>query len=77
MQVVVAGPDKPIWEGIAEKVSLPLEGGRVVVFDHHAPMVGVLVPGDLILESSGKQEVIPVRRGVVRVRDNRLDVLVR
>lgn len=76
MKVLVAEPDRPIWEGEASRVFLPLEGGNVWVLEHHAPMVGILKEGEIVIESN-TQERIKVGRGIVKVRDNEVDILVR
>ncbi len=76
MKVLVAEPDKPIWEGEAKKVFLPLQGGDVWVLDHHAPMVGILREGEVVIQAE-TEERIKISRGIVRVKDNEVDILVR
>ncbi len=76
MKVLVAQPDRPIWEGEAKRVFVPLKGGDVWILNHHAPMIGILREGEVIIDSDS-QERIKVMRGLLRVKDNEVDILVR
>ncbi len=76
MKVIVAEPDRPLWQGEAEKIVLPLRSGNVVVLEQHAPMVALLKEGELVIFASDEVK-IPVKRGIVSVRNNQVDILVR
>ena len=76
MNVLIVNNEKVIWEGTGEKVFLPLDGGDVMVMDHHSPIVGVLKPGTLTVYGPDEFS-LEVSRGVVKVKDNSLDVFIR
>ena len=76
MKVTVAKPDKPVWEGEARQILLPLQSGDITVLENHAPMVGLLREGELVISSSEQVKIL-VKRGIVTISANQVDILVR
>ena len=76
VEVVISNSEKVVWQGKADRIFLPLVGGDVVVMGKHAPMVGVLSEGTLKIY--GEQETsFDVSRGIVKVKEDVVDVLIR
>ncbi len=76
MDVLIADNEKVVWQGKGDSVFLPLEGGDVVVMEQHSPMVGILRKGTLKVSGTDAFS-IEVTRGVVKVKDNSIDVFIR
>ena len=78
MRVVVSSPNNVLFEEDSKKVFLPLKGGDILVMENHAPLVGVLREGDVRCNlSAGGEKSIRISRGVVMVKDNKVEVLSR
>jgi F-type H+-transporting ATPase subunit epsilon len=75
MQVEIITPDRTLFEGEAESVSLPGTDGRFQILNNHAPIVASLTHGNVVLKTGGKSETIQISGGVVEVLSNKIVVL--
>ncbi len=67
-------PDKILYEGDAESVSLPTPQGEITVLPHHIPLISIVIPGSILVR--GKEEhIFAVSRGVVEIDGTSLRVL--
>ena len=72
LQVVVLGPEAPLFEGEAERVILPGEQGVFEVFPFHRPLASRLLTGAVIVDD----QLFPIQRGTVWVERNQVTALV-
>jgi F-type H+-transporting ATPase subunit epsilon len=72
MKLEIITPDKKVFEGEVEVVTLPGVNGSFQVLKDHAPMVSTLAKGQLIADKN----TFSVDGGVVEVLKNRVLVLV-
>ena len=77
MNIVVLTPDKKLFEGEADRVSVPGADGEFEILTNHAPIVSALVDGQISIKTISNQNTsIPISGGFVEVLDNKISVLV-
>jgi F-type H+-transporting ATPase subunit epsilon len=76
MQLDILTPEKKIFSGQAQSVSLPGVQGRFQVLDHHAPILSALQKGELRIMSDAQESKWNITGGVVEVLKNKVTVLV-
>ncbi len=75
MNLEILTPDKKVFEGEVNSVSLPGTMGSFEILNHHAPLISTLEDGKLTVRTSGKEEVFLIQGGVVEVLNNNVMVL--
>ena len=73
MKVTILNPKHVIFDGEAQSVFLPGDMAEFEILEHHAPIVSLLRPGDVVLDWEQK---IPIKRGMVRFYNNECVMLV-
>jgi F-type H+-transporting ATPase subunit epsilon len=76
MQVDILTPEKTLFSGEADIVTLPGANGSFQVLDQHAPMIANLGKGAVVVGSKQASEQFDVNGGLVEVLENRVIVLV-
>ena len=76
MKLKIISPEKVVYKGEVERVSLPGSLGFFTVLKDHAPLVSSLVEGKIVyLEVEGEKEM-EIESGVVEVRDNEVIICI-
>jgi F-type H+-transporting ATPase subunit epsilon len=75
MTLEILTPDKKVYEGEANSVTLPGTLGQFEILNNHAPIISTLEDGKLIVRNSGKEEVFLIQGGVVECVNNVVTVL--
>lgn len=76
MQVDILTPDKTLFSGNAEVLTLPGVNGSFQILEDHAPMIANLGKGKMTIKASGKLDEFDVQGGLVEVVKNKVVVLV-
>ncbi len=76
MQVEVLTPDKTLYTGEAEVITLPGVNGSFHIMDNHAAMIANLKAGQMEVKNGGNVETFDVTGGLVEVIKNKVVVLV-
>jgi len=76
MKVEILTPDKSLFQGEAEVLTLPGIEGSFQILDRHAPMIANLGKGTVVVKQQQKSENFDVNGGLVEVVDNKVIVLV-
>jgi len=76
MQVEVLTPDKTLYTGEAEVITLPGINGSFQIMDNHAAMIANLKAGQMEVKNGGNVEKFDVTGGLVEVIKNKVVVLV-
>jgi F-type H+-transporting ATPase subunit epsilon len=76
MTLEILTPDKKVFEGEANSVTLPGTMGFFEILNHHAPIISTLQDGKLTVRAGGKEEVFLIKGGVVEALNNKVMVLV-
>jgi F-type H+-transporting ATPase subunit epsilon len=76
LTVELVAADRTVWTGEATMVLARTTDGDVGILPHHAPLLGTLVNGAvLIRQESGDPVVAVVHGGFLSVADNRVGIL--
>ncbi len=78
MDLVVLTPDKKIFEGKVNMVSVPGSDGEFEIFENHSPVVSSLGNGKVVFTvSEDKSNVkLTIQYGFIEVLDNKVSLLV-
>ncbi len=77
MNFILLSPQRKLYEGEVDSVTVPGMKGSFTVWENHAALISTLKSGDLVLRKDGKElETFHVDGGFVEVRDNRVSVCV-
>ncbi|MBS1658162.1 MAG: ATP synthase F1 subunit epsilon [Bacteroidetes bacterium] len=76
MQLDILTPEKKIFSGKAQSVSLPGVQGRFQVLENHAPIISALQKGELKVISDSQESKWNISGGLVEVLKNKVTVLV-
>jgi F-type H+-transporting ATPase subunit epsilon len=76
LAVEVVSPERILWSGEADMVVARTTDGDIAFLTGHAPFIGALGIGAVIVEESNKQQTkIAVHGGFVEVSHNRVTIL--
>lgn len=76
MIVEILTPDKTLFSGEADVVTLPGAQGSFQILKNHAPMIANLSKGTLSIKSAEGKQQFDVNGGLVEVLKNKVIVLV-
>ncbi len=76
LKLRIIAPDKLVFEGEVESVTLPGTIGSFTVLNNHAPIISSLESGIIAYNGANGQAEIAIRSGFAEVRDNTLSVCV-
>jgi F-type H+-transporting ATPase subunit epsilon len=76
MQLDILTPEKKIFSGQAESVSLPGTEGRFQVLNNHAPIISSLQQGYVKVIANAQESKWTITGGLVEVLKNKVTVLV-
>lgn len=71
----LVAPERLLFSGEVEAVIVPSIDGDLTVLAKHAPLMAVLKPGVITVETPGKAQAIFVRGGFADVRPDGLTIL--
>ncbi len=76
LKLRIIAPDRMVFEGEVESVTLPGTVGSFTVLDRHAPIISSLESGKIAYKDANGQTDITVRSGFAEVRNNVLSICV-
>lgn len=71
----VITPDRVVYEGTVDQVTLPVTDGEVTILPQHRSYIASLTFGEIMMRASDEQHSIAVGGGFVEFADNTLTVL--
>lgn len=75
MKLEIITPDKKLFEGEANSVSVPGSEGSLGILNNHAPMIASLKKGTVKVTSGSDVQRFEINGGVVEVLKNKVVVL--
>ena len=75
MDVQIVTPDKSLYDGQADLITVPSTSGSIGILNHHAPLVSSLKKGDIKIVLNQKEEFFKIEGGVVEVFKNKVTIL--
>ena len=76
MDVQIITPDKSLFQGQADLITVPGTSGSIGILNHHAPLVSSLKKGEIKIVLNEKEEFFKIEGGVIEVSQNKVIVLV-
>lgn len=76
LKLRIIAPDRLVFEGDVESVTLPGTVGSFTVLDRHAPIISSLENGKIAYKDANGQAEVAVRSGFAEVRNNVLSICV-
>ena len=76
MDVQIITPDKSLYKGQADLITVPGNSGSIGILNHHAPLVSSLKKGEIKIVLNEKEEFFKIEGGVIEVSQNKVIVLV-
>ncbi len=76
LKLRIIAPDRMVFEGDVESVTLPGTVGSFTVLDRHAPIISSLENGKISYRDANGQAEVSVRSGFAEVRNNVLSICV-
>ena len=75
--LVIVNPDKVLFEGQVKKMLIPGSYQRLAILPNHTPFYGELKKGSInIITSSDDSKDVDIEGGLIRVRMNKVSILV-
>jgi F-type H+-transporting ATPase subunit epsilon len=74
MNLEIVSPEKIIYNGKAELVTLPGLLGIFTILEHHAPVVSALQKGTVVYRVNGENFEIKINEGFVEAKKNIVSV---
>ncbi len=74
LEVRFISPFETFFEGIAESVSAKDINGPFDILPGHNNFVGILTNGDVYIKSENGDRSIGISRGIINVRNNKVEV---
>ena len=75
MNLEIITPDKKVFAGEANAVTLPGSEGQFQVLNNHAALVSALDRGNVVIDVNGVKQTLVIDGGVVEVLNNKVLVL--
>lgn len=76
LHVVIASPEKTLFDGKAESVSVPGTKGSFTVLPQHAPLISSLRRGCMEYAVEGKRNTLEITGGFIEVRHNEVSICI-
>ncbi|MBI2595815.1 ATP synthase F1 subunit epsilon [Candidatus Daviesbacteria bacterium] len=75
LNLKIVTPEKQIFEGLVDLVTLPSSEGELGILPHHANLMAKTVPGELKIKHGNKTQVMAVGAGFMQIAENTLTIL--
>lgn len=75
LQVELVAADRKVWQGEASMVSARSIDGELGILPGHAPVLGLLVSGEVRIKSGGGTETVTIDSGFLSVDHDRVVIV--
>ena len=75
MDLQIITPEKVVYEGQVSELYIKTADGPLGIFPHHINLFSKLVPGELKLKISGKEEFMALTSGFMEISNNKVTIL--
>ena len=76
LRIRIIAPDRLVFEGEVESVTLPGTAGSFTVLNNHAPIISSLEKGRIAYKDANGFAEVDIRSGFAEVKDNVLSICV-
>ncbi len=74
LHLVIASPERTVFDGKVDMAVLPGEMGEFQVLVNHAPLISSLVAGEVKYAAGNETQSLKIKGGFVEVRNNQISV---
>jgi F-type H+-transporting ATPase subunit epsilon len=67
LKLEIVTPGATVYSEDVQMVTLPAVEGQIGIYPHHVPLLTRIVPGEIIVRKSGREEFLAVGEGLVEV----------
>ncbi|MBI3332163.1 ATP synthase F1 subunit epsilon [Candidatus Peregrinibacteria bacterium] len=75
LRVEIITPEKTVFQGEVDSVSLPTPQGEITVLPHHIPVISIVVPGSIVIRKGNDEQLFAVSRGVIEIDGTSVRIL--
>jgi F-type H+-transporting ATPase subunit epsilon len=75
MQLDILTPDKTLFSGEVESVTVPGSKGQFQILKDHAAIVSSLDKGTVVVKDGNQEQIFEINGGVVEVLKNKIVIL--
>src|SRR5215469_11315143 len=75
MELEIVTPEKIIFQGDVDEIYVNTADGDIGILPHHINLFTKLVPGELKLKISGKEQYMAITSGFLEVNKNKVTIL--
>lgn len=76
LRLEITTPDRSMFEGEVDSVSLPTPQGEITILPHHIPLISIVAPGVIAIRQKDGGQLLAVSRGVIEVDGCTIRVMV-
>lgn len=76
MKLEIISPEKALFSGDVESVTLPGIAGKFTILPGHAPIISILKEGILVYQVDKQKVELPVKGGFVEMKGDTVNVCV-
>jgi len=76
MKLEIISPEKTLFSGLVELVTLPGMAGRFTILSNHAPIISSLVAGVMVYRENGKDSELAIDGGFIEMKNNVVTVCI-
>jgi len=76
LRLEITTPDREMFSGEADSISLPTPDGEITILPHHIPLISIVVPGSVLIRRGREEQLFAVSRGVVEVDGKTIHMMV-
>lgn len=76
MKLTIVSPERIVYSGTADSVTVPGTKGAFEVLDNHAPIISSLQPGTVVVRDNGTEQSFAIKSGFVEVARNEVSVCI-
>jgi F-type H+-transporting ATPase subunit epsilon len=75
LKLEIVTPEKMVFSGEVSAVLAWGVEGQLGILPHHAPLMTILQPGDLVIKKGGEEDTLTISGGFLEVRPDKVIVL--
>jgi F-type H+-transporting ATPase subunit epsilon len=76
MKLKIITPDKEVFSGEVDRVTVPGSKGSFQILKNHAPIISTLDAGEVkVVDNEGKTSNLSIGGGVIEVKNNEIIIL--
>jgi len=77
MKVEILTPEKRIFDGDIDILTVPTRSGHISIMNNHTSLVSAVETGEIRLKMKGEEKVFECEKGVLETIDNKTSLLLR